>query len=635
METSEFRVHGKAMVDYMCEYMETLAERRVTPSVEPGYLRKLLPQEAPQQPEAWESIIDDVNSKIMPGVTHWQHPRFHAYFPSGNSYPAILGDMLSDIIGCIGFSWAAGPACTELETIVLDWLGKAIGLPNEFLAFAEGSTGGGVIQTSASECVLVTMLAARAQAIKRLKKQHPFVEEGVLLSKLMAYCSKEAHSCVEKAAMISFVKLRILEPDDKCSLRGATLRQAMEEDEAMGQIPFFVSTTLGTTSCCSFDNLPEIGAVCERFPSVWLHVDGAYAGNAFICPELKYLLSGIEYADSFNTNPNKWLLTCFDCSTLWVRDRIRLTSALVVDPLYLQHGYSNSTIDYRHWGVPLSRRFRSLKLWFVMRTYGISGLQSYIRRHIRLAKQFEALVRKDPRFEVCNEVKLGLVCFRLIGSDKLNEKLLSNINASGKMHMVPASVNDKYVIRFCAVAQNATEEDVEKAWQTIIEFSAELLETANVEKEQEKADEVFDLVERKKRENLAYKRSFFVRMVSDPKLYNPKIAKAVPGSRRHGSHVQDEEDELESCPENGVEEVNTPLASWISWPLAFLFNNLEEGSSKVPVRFRHLDTMVRLNTRRESHQGGVSPNSLSPEHQESPRRSPNIFRKRETSPSKE
>ncbi|XP_039296433.1 tyrosine decarboxylase [Nilaparvata lugens] len=546
--------------------------------------------------------------------------------------------MLSDIIGCIGFSWAASPACTELETIVLDWLGKAIGLPNEFLAFSEGSKGGGVIQTSASECVLVTMLAARAQAIKRLKQQHPFVEEGILLSKLMAYCSKEAHSCVEKAAMICFVKLRILEPDDRCALRGTTLRQAMEEDEAMGLIPFFVSTTLGTTSCCSFDNLQEIGPVCSKFPAVWLHVDAAYAGNAFICPELKPLLAGIHWADSFNTNLNKWMLVNFDCSTMWVRDRIRLTSALVVDPLYLQHGYSNSTIDYRHWGVPLSRRFRSLKIWFVMRSYGISGLQAYVRHHCNLAKQFEQLVRKDARFEVCNEVKLGLVCFRLRGTDKLNEKLLSNINGSGKIHMVPASVHDKYVIRFCATAQNATSYDVEHAWEVITEFASELLQSLNIEKEQENSDEVFEL-ERKRRENLlAYKRSFFVRMVSDPKIYNPKIAKTLPGPRRHGSQhrggscpggggvsqdgvdeEEEEEDEEEGENGSGV-TVHTPLASWISWPLAFLFQNDDTGASKVPVRFRHLDTMVRLNTRRESgspsHSRSSASPSLSPEGQQ-------------------
>ncbi|KAK9501431.1 hypothetical protein O3M35_012154 [Rhynocoris fuscipes] len=605
MDTAEFRRRGKEMVEYICEYMSTLKKRRVTPSIEPGYLRPLLPEEAPQEPESWDKIMADVEQYIMPGVTHWQHPRFHAYFPSGNSYPSILGDMLSDAIGCIGFSWAASPACTELETIVLDWLGKAIGLPDEFLAFAEGSKGGGVIQTSASECVLVTMLAARAQAIKRLKQLHPFVEEGMLLSKLMAYCSKEAHSCVEKAAMICFVKLRILEPDERCSLRGATVRQAMEEDEAMGLIPFYVSTTLGTTSCCSFDSLTEIGPVCRLF-STWLHVDAAYAGNAFILPELKPFMEGIEYADSFNTNPNKWLLVNFDISTMWVRDRIRLTSALVVDPLYLQHGYSHSAIDYRHWGVPLSRRFRSLKLWFVLRSYGISGLQKYIRHHCRLAKLFESMVKDDNRFLVCNEVKLGLVCFRLKGTDKLNEKLLSNINASGELHMVPANVNDRYTIRFCAVAQNATEEDVEYAWKVITEHATELLEAQQLEKEQEAADEVFELLERKRKETLAYKRSFFVRMVSDPKIYNPKIAKSLPGNRRHTSHVTDDEDDIENAPDNGV-TARTPIASWISWPLAFLFQ--EAGANELAVRFRHLDTMVRLPAKKE---GGSRRNSHSP-----------------------
>lgn len=519
MDVEEFRVRGKEMVDYICTYMETLDKRRVTPSVEPGYLRHMMPSEAPHDPENFDEVMADIETKIMPGVTHWQHPRFHAYFPSGNSYPSILGDMLADGIGCIGFSWAASPACTELETIVLDWLGKAIGLPDEFLALKKGSKGGGVIQTSASECVLVTLLAARAQAIKRLKQQHPFIEEGHLLSKLMAYCSKEAHSCVEKAAMISFVKLRILEPDEHGSLRSETLLQAMEDDEQQGLVPFFVSLTLGTTGSCAFDALAEIGAELQRHPGIWIHVDAAYAGNSFICPEMKYLLNGIEYADSFNTNPNKWLLTNFDCSTLWVKDSLRLTSALVVDPLYLKHQHAETSIDYRHWGVPLSRRFRSLKLWFVLRSYGISGLQNYIRHHIRLAKRFEALVLKDKRFEICNIVRLGLVCFRLKGSDKLNEKLLSNINGSGKLHMVPSSVNNNYVIRFCAVAQNATDEDIDYAWDVVLDFANELIE-------KEQADQITEIVSRKRDMTLEKKRSFFVRMVSDPKIYNPAISLA-------------------------------------------------------------------------------------------------------------
>ncbi|CAH0555254.1 unnamed protein product [Brassicogethes aeneus] len=478
MDVEEFRTRGKEMVDYICQYMTNLDGYRVHPNVEPGYLKKLLPEEAPQQPEEWNNIMEDVEKKIMPGITHWQHPRFHAYFPSGNSYPSILGDMLSDAIGCIGFSWAASPACTELETIVMDWLGKAIGLPNDFITSAKGSRGGGVIQTSASECVLVSMLAARNQAIQYLKSKNPQVEdESAFLPKLVGYCSQEAHSCVEKAAKILLVKIRILEPDDDGSLGKETLIDAMKKDKANGLFPFFVSTILGSTSSCSFDNLQEIGPVCKSEPCTWLHVDAAYAGNAFICPELKPYLMGIEYADSFNTNPNKWLLVNFDCSCLWVRCRVRLTSALIVDPLYLQHANSDEAIDYRHWGIPLSRRFRSLKIWFVIRKYGLSGLQDYIRNHIKLAKYFASLVETDSRFEVVNNVRLGLVCFRLIAPDTVNQTLLATINASGQLHMIPSMVRGKYIIRFCVTAENAVQEDVEHAWRVIKEHASELLAT--------------------------------------------------------------------------------------------------------------------------------------------------------------
>lgn len=379
---------------------------------------------------------------------------------------------------------AASPACTELETIVMDWFGKAIGLPNDFITSSKGSKGGGVIQTSASECVLVSMLAARNQAIQFLKKTHPHIEDSAFLPKLVGYCSKEAHSCVEKAAKILLVKLRILDPDDSGSLRGHILKIAMEEDKKKGLMPFFVSSILGSTSSCSFDNLEEIGPVCKAEPCVWLHVDAAYAGNAFICPELKPLLNGIQYADSFNTNPNKWLLVNFDCSCLWVRCRIRLTSALIVDPLYLQHANSDEGRDYRHWGIPLSRRFRSLKLWFVIRKYGLSGLRSYIRNHIKLAKYFEKLVKDDCRFEVVNEVKLGLVCFRLLATDHVNQDLLALINASGKLHMIPSMVRSKYIIRFCVTSEHAKTEDVEYAWQVITEHATELLSTMGAPKKE-------------------------------------------------------------------------------------------------------------------------------------------------------
>ncbi|KAG8222233.1 hypothetical protein J437_LFUL001431 [Ladona fulva] len=486
MNTDEFRQAGKDMVDYICDYMETLAvKRRVTPAVEPGYLKNMIPDEAPERPEPWDNIMSDIESKIMPGITHWQHPRFHAYFPSGNSYPSILGDLLSDGVGIIGFSWASSPVCQELETVVLDWLGKAIGLPDEFLSCTQGGKGGGVMQGSASECILVNMLAARAEAIKRLKKDEPEAEDGHLLARLVAYCSQEAHSCVEKAAKICMVKLRIIEPDEKSSLRGEQLRQQIEEDFEDNLVPFFASATFGSTSSCSFDKLSEIGPICEEY-GMWLHVDGAYAGNAMICDEFKYLMKGIEYASSFNTNPNKWLLTNFDCSTMWVRDRFKFTEAMVVDPLYLQHNHDSQVIDYRHWGVPLSRRFRALKLWFVIRSYGLEGLREYIRNHCRLAKKFESYVRDDRRFEVCNDVKMGLVCFRLKGNNKINQDLLASINGSGKLHLIPSSIRGKYVLRFCVVAEKATEEDMKYAWDVITSIAAEILETTEkVEKDKE------------------------------------------------------------------------------------------------------------------------------------------------------
>lgn len=257
------------------------------------------------------------------------------------------------------------------------------------------------------------MMAARARAIKELKGNNADVHDSVYLPQLVAYASKEAHSSIEKAAKMAIVKLRVLETDHRGVFRGNTLQEAMQRDLECGLTPFFVVATVGTTSACVFDNLVEIGEVCKEVPTIWFHVDGAYAGNSFILPEIRHFKKGLEYADSFNTNPNKLLLTNFDCSAMWVKEVKLLTSALAVDPLYLQHDHS-SAVDYRHYGIPLSRRFRALKLWFVFRSYGIVGLQKYIRNHIALAKRFESLVLLDERFEVRNDVNLGLVCFRLM-----------------------------------------------------------------------------------------------------------------------------------------------------------------------------------------------------------------------------
>ncbi|XP_055608424.1 aromatic-L-amino-acid decarboxylase [Uranotaenia lowii] len=507
MNTEEFRAYGKQMIDYICDYRTKIEDRDVAPTVDPGFLRQLLPDEAPQKGEDFKRMLEDVENKIMPNMVHWNHPRFFAYFPSGNSYPSILGDMLSSAIGSIGFSWASSPAATELESIVMDWYAKALDLPVFFRTDVPGTRGGGVLQGSASECALVCMMAARARAIKELKGHNVEVHDSVYLPQLVAYASKEAHSSIEKAAKMAIVKLRVLETDDRGVFRGRTLRDAIEQDIEHGLTPFFVVATVGTTSACVFDNLVEIGEVCKSIPSIWFHVDGAYAGNSFILPEMRHFKQGLEYADSFNTNPNKLLLTNFDASALWVKDVKLLTTALAVDPLYLQHDHS-SAVDFRHYGIPLSRRFRALKLWFVFRSYGIVGLQKYIRNHIALAKRFESIVSSDERFEVRNDVNLGLVCFRLKSHDRINRDLLARINHSGKFHMTPAMVRGKYIIRFCVTYEHATAEQVDYAWDEIKNFAEETLAAEGLVVSKEQPAQVTKKVPKKLTRSMSTRFSF-------------------------------------------------------------------------------------------------------------------------------
>ncbi|XP_033642511.1 tyrosine decarboxylase-like [Asterias rubens] len=468
MDDETFRLRVSEMAEFISNYLSTVKERRVFPDVEPGYLKSLLPVQAPTTSETLESIMKDVENKILPGMTHWQHPSFHAYFPAGNSYPSILASLLSDGLGCVGFSWAASPAMTELETVMVDWLGRMMGLPNELLPYTKGCTGGGVLQGSASECTLVCMLAARTKALQKLRKVYPHKDDYDLLPKLVAYFSEEAHSSVEKAANIAFVKRRKLPTDKHYAFRGKTLRKAMEQDEKSGLVPFFVCGTIGTTSSCACDNLDELGETCSaNGRDVWFHVDGAYGGNALICPEFRYLLRGFQYVTSFNVNPNKWLQVNFDCSVMWVRDKNALIDALTVNPAYLQHDNDDRVIDYRNWTISLSRRFRALKLWFVIRMYGVEGLQQFVRSHVRLAQLFETLVRQDPLFEIVGDVVFGLVCFRVKGQDKLTEALLKRINTSGEAHMISTRLDDKFVIRFAVCHPQATEDHITQSWNII------------------------------------------------------------------------------------------------------------------------------------------------------------------------
>ncbi|XP_033307891.1 histidine decarboxylase isoform X2 [Bombus bifarius] len=474
MNLEEYRKHGKEMVDYIADYLENIRSRRVYPAVSPGYLRNVLPTSAPVNGEPWEDIFADIERCIMPGVTHWQSPHMHAYFPALNSPASLLADMLADAINCLGFTWASSPACTELETIVMNWLGKMIGLPDKFLHCPGGSGGGGVIQTTASEATLVCLLAARTRAIRDVQQNEPDRLPAEINSRLVAYCSDQAHSSVEKAGLIGLVRMKYIESDNELSMRGEALLEAITHDRAAGLLPFFVCATLGTTGACAFDNLKEVGLVCEQ-NGLWLHVDAAYAGSAFVCPEFRGWLQGIEYADSIAFNPSKWLMVHFDCTAMWVKSSQALHRTFNVDPLYLKHENSGLAIDYMHWQIPLSKRFRALKLWFVIRNYGITGLQKHIREGVRLAQKFEALVLADARFEIPATRHLGLVVFRLRGENNLTERLLKKMNSRGRVHCVPAALHGKYVIRFTVTSTNTTNEDILRDWAEIRNTANEIL----------------------------------------------------------------------------------------------------------------------------------------------------------------
>ncbi|NWZ78831.1 DCHS decarboxylase, partial [Poecile atricapillus] len=467
---------GKEMVDYICQYLSNVRERRVTPDVQPGYMRAQLPDSAPMDPDSWDSIFGDIEKIIMPGVVHWQSPHMHAYFPALTSWPSLLGDMLADAINCLGFTWASSPACTELEMNVMDWLAKMLGLPDKFLHHHPDSVGGGVLQSTVSESTLVALLAARKNKILEMKVSEPDTDESLLNSRLIAYASDQAHSSVEKAGLISLVKIKFLPVDENFSLRGETLKKAIAEDRKKGLVPVFVCATLGTTGVCAFDNLSELGPVCKcDAEGLWLHIDAAYAGTAFVCPEFRLFLDGIEYADSFTFNPSKWMMVHFDCTGFWVKDKYKLHQTFSVNPVYLRHANSGAAIDFMHWQIPLSRRFRSLKLWFVLRSFGVKKLQAHVRQGTETAKFFESLVKSDPLFEIPAKRHLGLVVFRLKGPNWLTEKLLKELSSSGRLFLIPATIHDKFIIRFTVTSQFTTREDILQDWNIIQHTAAQII----------------------------------------------------------------------------------------------------------------------------------------------------------------
>ncbi len=462
MTPDEFRVAGYAVVDWVARYLETLERFPVLSRVEPGAIRRQLPDAPPQDGEQLEAILADLDAIILPGITHWQAPQFYGYFPANASPPAILGDVVSSGLGVQGMLWSTSPACTELETHILDWLVGLLGLPP---AFASGAGGGGVIQDTASSATLCAVLAARERATG-------FAANRTGLDRpLTAYASSQAHSSVEKAVGIAGIgkdRLRLIEVDDRFAMRPDMLDHAIRADREAGLTPCFVCATVGSTSVTAIDPVAAVGAVCREH-GLWLHVDAALAGSAAICPEFRWVHDGVELADSYCFNPHKWLLTNFDCDCFYVADRQALIRTLTVTPEYLRNVASEAGVvfDYRDWHVPLGRRFRALKLWFVLRHYGVRGLQQHIRHHVHLTRMVAEWVRQDPDFHLAAPVTLNLVCFRHRRDDTFNERLLCELNASGKLFLTHTKIDGHLVLRLAIGGTYTLQRHVEAAWDTI------------------------------------------------------------------------------------------------------------------------------------------------------------------------
>ncbi len=467
MAPEDFRRWGYAVVDWLTEYQARVESLPVLAQSKPGQLRAALPSGPPERGEAFAAILADVERLILPGITHWQSPNFFAFFPANNSGPSILGELLSAGLGVQGMLWATSPACTELETHMLDWVVDLLGLPQKFKS---SGAGGGVIQDSASSAVLCALLAARERATGF--RSNDCGCDG----RLTAYTSPHAHSSVEKAVKVAGLgrqNLRLVAVDAACAMRPDSLEAGIAEDRAVGLKPCFVAATAGTTSSNGFDPLPEIGRIC-RDQDLWLHVDGAMCGTAAVCPEFRHIHQGLKLADSYAFNPHKWMFTNFDCDCFYVANRAELIKTLSVVPEYLrnQATESGAVIDYRDWQVPLGRRFRALKLWFVLRYYGVEGLQYHIRRHVALAQTFARWVEESKDFELMAPAPLNLVCFVHRGGDEVNRTLLERLNQGGKLYLTHTVLNGRYTLRFCVGQTHTEERHVRAAWELIQQTAA-------------------------------------------------------------------------------------------------------------------------------------------------------------------
>ncbi|KAL6764535.1 aromatic-aminoacid decarboxylase [Haematococcus lacustris] len=461
IDADEFRKLGYQVIDWIADYYKGLdTQERIRPDVKPGYLRALLPPSAPEQPESFEAVMTDFQKLLMPGVVHWQAPKFFAYFSANSSYPGMLAEMLMSATNMIGFSWTSSPVGTELEMVMMDWLAELVGLPACF-KFTSGGPGGGTIQGTSSEAVLVALLAARCRCLKGRPPQD--------VASLVVYTSDQAHSCVKKACMvagITHVRLLPTSAETHYALQPSVLEASLAADVAAGLTPCFVCATIGTTSSCAVDPVAALAAAAHAH-AAWCHVDAAYAGSAAVCPEQRELyFQGLEAVDSYSFNPHKWLLTNFDCCALWAADAAPIKEALSLTPVFLQ-GAGNA-LDYKDWQIPLGRRFRALKLFFVLRMYGADKLRGYVRHHIALADQFAARVAADPRLELAVPACFGLVCFGLKGASREQQvALLDAINARGDLFLIHTELSGQYTLRLAIGSTSTQARHVDAAWEAV------------------------------------------------------------------------------------------------------------------------------------------------------------------------
>ena len=406
MTTSEFRKQGYKVIDWLVDYYENIEDFPVLSQVSPGEIRSNLPDSPPAKGRDYDEILSDMDT-MMPGMTHWQHPNFHAFFPAGSSGPAILADMIATGTGIVGMLWETSPSCTEVETHVLDWLVDMLGMPSKFKS---NDLGGGVIQDTASSSTLIALIGAREYASKGEFNSND------TNNKLSSYVSTHSHSSIEKAIKVAGLgknSLRVIGVDSDFAMIPDELEKQIKDDIENGVTPAFVCASVGTTNTTAMDPIEEIGKICKKY-DIWLHVDAAMAGAAALCPEFRYIQNGLEYAQSYTFNPHKWMLTNFDCSVLYVDDRNKITSAMSVVPEYLKNKGSETgqVIDYMDWSVPLGRKFRGLKLWQVINYYGTEGLQKYIRENVEHTQILKSWIEEDNNFEIIAPVPLNLICFK-------------------------------------------------------------------------------------------------------------------------------------------------------------------------------------------------------------------------------